>query len=98
MKVRHGPPQPVITDFGFQEDELQNVEMAEADKEKKVKEDKLKNRAYTGYDDDEFMEGQAGIRRGVLSKYDEDINGPSETVRNPYYLVILRPTFSRVSG
>lgn len=43
-------------------------------------ETKAKNRAYTGYDDDEFVEGRAGMKKAVLAKYDEDINGPQEMV------------------
>ncbi|KIM27450.1 hypothetical protein M408DRAFT_24398 [Serendipita vermifera MAFF 305830] len=38
-----------------------------------------RTRAYTGYDDDEFQEGHAGMRRKVLAKYDENIDGPQET-------------------
>lgn len=46
---------------------------------------KIKNKGYTGYDDDEFEDGQAGMKKKVLAKYDEDINGPQETVRtNPH--------------
>ncbi|KAF7312254.1 hypothetical protein MIND_00238400 [Mycena indigotica] len=61
------------------EDELQNVEMAEAERTKKNKELKIKKRDYTGYDDEEFTPGQEGMKRSVLSKYDEDINGAGET-------------------
>jgi U4/U6.U5 tri-snRNP-associated protein 1 len=42
---------------------------------------KIKNKGYTGYDDDEFEDGQAGMKKKVLAKYDDDINGPQETVR-----------------
>ncbi|KAL5634458.1 hypothetical protein ACGC1H_002497 [Rhizoctonia solani] len=59
-----------------EEDELQNIDMAEDEKDKKRNELKTKRRDYTGYDDDEFMPGQAGMKRAVLSKYDEDIDGP----------------------
>ncbi|KAJ7593127.1 SART-1 family-domain-containing protein [Mycena floridula] len=62
-----------------EEDELQNVEMAEEDRRKKIKETKIKNRDYTGYDDEEFVEGSIGLKRSVLSKYDEDIEGTPET-------------------
>ncbi|KAF7316824.1 hypothetical protein HMN09_00415500 [Mycena chlorophos] len=62
-----------------EEDELQNVEMAEDERNKKNKELKIKKRDYTGYDDDEFIPGQEGVKRSVLSKYDEDINGVGET-------------------
>ncbi|KAG6817334.1 hypothetical protein H0H87_009932 [Tephrocybe sp. NHM501043] len=62
-----------------EEDELQNVEMAEAERTKKNNELKIKKRDYTGYDDDEFVEGNQGMKRSVLAKYDEDINGAQET-------------------
>ncbi|KAF7327812.1 hypothetical protein MKEN_00361000 [Mycena kentingensis (nom. inval.)] len=62
-----------------EEDELQNVEMAEEERHKKNKELKIKKRDYTGYDDEEFTPGQAGMKRSVLAKYDEDLNGVSET-------------------
>ncbi|EJD06694.1 SART-1 protein [Fomitiporia mediterranea MF3/22] len=62
-----------------EEDELQNVEMAEIERVKKSNELKMKKRDYKGYDDDEFAEGQAGIRRSILAKYDEDLEGPKET-------------------
>ncbi|CEL55899.1 U4/U6,U5 tri-snRNP-associated protein snu66 OS=Schizosaccharomyces pombe (strain 972 / ATCC 24843) GN=snu66 PE=1 SV=1 [Rhizoctonia solani AG-1 IB] len=59
-----------------EEDELQNIDMAEDEKDKERHELKTKRRDYTGYDDDEFTPGQAGMKRAVLSKYDEDIDGP----------------------
>ena len=62
------------------EDELQNVEMAEEDRRKKNQELKIKRRDYTGYDDEEFEPGKAGIRRGVLSKYDTTIDGEKAAV------------------
>ncbi|KAF5377356.1 hypothetical protein D9757_007987 [Collybiopsis confluens] len=62
-----------------EEDELQNVEMAEEARHKKNQELKTKKRDYTGYDDDEFAEGNVGMKRAVLAKYDEDIEGPAET-------------------
>ncbi|KAG6842300.1 hypothetical protein C0991_010588 [Blastosporella zonata] len=62
-----------------EEDELQNVEMAEDERTKKNNELKIKKRDYTGYDDDEFVEGNQGMKRSVLAKYDEDINGAQET-------------------
>ncbi|KAJ7066972.1 SART-1 family-domain-containing protein [Mycena amicta] len=62
-----------------EEDELQNVEMAEAERTKKNNELKIKKRDYSGYDDEEFTPGQEGMKRSVLSKYDEDINGAGET-------------------
>ncbi|CAE6443381.1 unnamed protein product [Rhizoctonia solani] len=58
-----------------EEDELQNIDMAEEEEDKKRHELKTKRRDYTGYDDDEFTPGQAGMKRTVLSKYDEDIDG-----------------------
>lgn len=62
------------------EDELQNVELAEQEKDKKNKELKIKRRDYTGYDDEEFTPGAAGMKRAVLSKYDDFLEGPKETV------------------
>jgi len=68
------------------EDELQNVEMAEEERRQKIKELKIKKRDYTGYDDDEFTEGNQGVmKRSVLAKYDEDIEGARETVSAPYF-------------
>lgn len=61
-----------------EEDVLQNVEMAEEERRKKNQELKIKRRDYTGYDDEEFAEGQQGMKRSVLSKYDEVINGTEE--------------------
>ncbi|KAJ7158746.1 SART-1 family-domain-containing protein [Mycena filopes] len=62
-----------------EEDELQNVEMAEDERTKKNNELKIKKRDYTGYDDEEFVPGHEGMKRSVLSKYDEDIDGIQET-------------------
>jgi U4/U6.U5 tri-snRNP-associated protein 1 len=62
------------------EDELQNVEMAEAERTKERNELKIKRRDYTGYDDEEFVEGREGMKRQILSKYDEFLEGPKETV------------------
>ncbi|CAL1716233.1 unnamed protein product [Somion occarium] len=62
-----------------EEDELQNVEMAEEERTEKNKELKIKRRDYTGYDDEEFAPGHAGMKRAVLSKYDEFLEGPKET-------------------
>ncbi|KAK7050991.1 hypothetical protein VNI00_005103 [Paramarasmius palmivorus] len=61
-----------------EEDELQNVEMAEEERRKKNQELKIKKRDYTGYDDDEFVEGNQGMKRSILAKYDEDIEGAQE--------------------
>lgn len=60
------------------EDELQNVEIAEHEKTKKNQEMKIKRREYTGYDDDEFAPGNEGLKRSLLSKYDEFLEGPKE--------------------
>ena len=54
--------------------------MAEREREKKNQELKIKRRDYTGYDDDEFAPGQAGMKRAVLAKYDEFLEGSKETV------------------
>ncbi|KAI0787676.1 SART-1 protein [Fomes fomentarius] len=62
-----------------EEDELQNVEMAEREREKQNQELKIKKRDYTGYDDEEFAPGVAGMKRAVLSKYDDFLEGPKET-------------------
>lgn len=74
----------------FVEDELQNVEMAEEERTKQRNELKVKKRDYTGYDDEEFTEGQAGIRRSILAKYDEDLEGAQETVSSLCLFFILR--------
>lgn len=83
MKVRYinflSPDCP-LTKF-ISEDELQNVEMAEEERRKERQDLKIKKRDYTGYDDDEFAEGNQGLmKRSVLAKYDEDIEGPRTTV------------------
>lgn len=62
------------------DDELQNVEMAEAERTQRRNELKIKRREYTGYDDDEFIEGREGMKTRILSKYDEFLEGPKETV------------------
>ncbi|PPQ85384.1 hypothetical protein CVT25_006415 [Psilocybe cyanescens] len=63
-----------------EEDELQNVEMAEEERLKERLELKVKKRDYTGYDDDEFAEGHQGLmKRSILAKYDEDIEGSRNT-------------------
>ena len=64
----------------FLEDELENVALAEDERTKKNNELKIKRRDYTGYDDDEFAPGHAGMKRSVLSKYDEFLEGEKETV------------------
>lgn len=55
--------------------------MAEEERTRKNNELKIKRRDYTGYDDDEFGDGKAGMKRSILAKYDEDIEGPRESVR-----------------
>ncbi|KAF9030981.1 SART-1 protein [Hymenopellis radicata] len=62
-----------------EEDELHNVEMAEHEAAKKRHELKIKKKDYTGYDDDEFVEGKEGMKRSVLAKYDEELEGGQET-------------------
>jgi len=54
--------------------------MAEEERTRKNNELKIKKRDYTGYDDDEFADGKAGIKRSILAKYDEDLEGARETV------------------
>ena len=77
-----------VSRFFFTEDELQNVEMAEEDRHKKNMELKIKKRDYTGYDDDEFVEGNQGLmKRSILAKYDEELEGPQQSVRFLYYTV-----------
>lgn len=66
----------------YTEDELHNVEMAEEEKLQKRLELKVKKHAYTGYDDEEFKDGNQGLaKRSVLSKYDEDIEGSQQSVK-----------------
>ncbi|KAH8099921.1 SART-1 protein [Cristinia sonorae] len=62
-----------------EEDELQNVNMAENERIEKNKELKIKRRDYTGYDDEEFVDGNQGMKRAVLAKYDEFLEGPKQT-------------------
>lgn len=62
-----------------EDDELENVNMTEANRAKEALELKRKGRAagqYTGYDDDEFL--NPGQANEVLSKYTEDIDGKKE--------------------
>lgn len=55
--------------------------MAEAESDKRRHELKTARRDYTGYDDEEFApNAAAGAKRAVLAKYDEDIDGPRQTV------------------
>ena len=53
--------------------------MAEAERTKERNEMKIKKRDYTGYDDDEFTDGRAGMKRSLLAKYDDFLEGPKET-------------------
>ncbi|KAJ3744396.1 SART-1 family-domain-containing protein [Lentinula detonsa] len=62
-----------------EEDELQNIEMAEEERLRKNLELKTKKHNYTGFDDDEFVEGNVGMKRAVLAKYDEEMEGAAET-------------------
>ena len=90
----------------FLEDELHNVDLAEAEKDTKRNELKTKRRDYTGYDDDEFEPGMQGTKRAVLAKYDEDIDGPPQTVSFPQLLYLYGlltvssglPPWRRVGG
>lgn len=68
----------------FIEDELQNVEMAEEERRKKNQDLKIKRRDYTGYDDEEFQEGNQGMKRSILAKYDEDLEGSRDSVCLPF--------------
>ena len=61
--------------------------MAEAERTKERNELKIKRRDYTGYDDEEFVEGREGMKRRVLSKYDEFLEGPKETVSGVEFLL-----------
>lgn len=73
-----GATSRISTDFVLLEDELHNVEMAEDAHTQKINDLKIKKRTYTGYDDDEFVPGNEGMKRAVLAKYDEDIDGAKE--------------------
>ena len=64
------------------EDELQNVEMAEEEVRQKNREFKIKRRDYTGYDDEEFKDGNQGVKRNILAKYDEELEGPKDSVHH----------------
>ena len=47
---------------------------------RRIRSFKIMRRDYTGYDDDESAAGAAGMKRALLSKYDEFLEGPKETV------------------
>lgn len=70
----------MLTHLCIAEDALENVELADDERTKKNNELKIKRRDYTGYDDDEFVAGNEGMKRSLLSKYDEFLEGPKETV------------------
>lgn len=58
------------------EDELQNVNIADDEAVQAAKDRKRKaNEAYTGYDDDEFDEKRIGEKAEVLAKYDDEFSG-----------------------
>jgi len=65
-----------------EEDELQNVDLADEDRRRagQVRKKRAKE-GYTGYDDDEFGAGDGsdedmiGVKRAVLTKYDDDYEG-----------------------
>jgi U4/U6.U5 tri-snRNP-associated protein 1 len=64
-----------------EEDELQNVNIADLERDKAAKDRKRKaNATYQGYDDDEFTEGRIGKKAAVLDKYDDGFD--SGTVDN----------------
>ena len=77
---------------------MQNVEIAEDERVKKNNELKIKKRDYTGYDDEEFTNGQAGMKRSILSKYDEELDGPRETVCCNFDGFETSSLFDRVSA
>jgi U4/U6.U5 tri-snRNP-associated protein 1 len=55
--------------------------MAEEEKLKNRLELKVKKPDYTGYDDDEFQGGNQGLlKRSILAKYDEEIDGRQQSV------------------
>lgn len=59
-----------------EEDELQNVNLADEERHEAARERKRKaGQTYTGYDDDEFVEGRIGKKASVLAKYDGDFAG-----------------------
>lgn len=49
---------------------------------KKNNELKIKKRDYTGYDDDEFTPGMGSdvMKKKLLAKYDDELEGVNETV------------------
>lgn len=63
--------------------------MAEEERRQKNQELKIKRRDYTGYDDEEFQEGNQGMKQSVLAKYDEELEGPKETVSPELFCILL---------
>lgn len=64
------------------DDELHNLNISENTKTAEALALKKKGRTagqYTGYDDDEFDPTKVGSARGVLNKYDEEIEGREES-------------------
>ncbi|KAI9202629.1 SART-1 protein [Polychytrium aggregatum] len=64
-----------IIDNEAEGDELVNINLMESDKRKKAETD-IKKHRYNPYDDDDDS-GDPFKKRGVLSKYDEEIDGPT---------------------
>jgi hypothetical protein len=57
--------------------------LAEKEKDEKNQELKTKRRDYRGFDEGEFDGGD--VRKSVLAKYDEDIEGVTRTVRRQIF-------------
>ena len=64
--------------------------MAEEEHRKKNAELRIKKPDYKGYDDDQFVPGGEGLKRAVLAKYDEDIEGSKETVSPSPFLIAFK--------
>jgi len=64
--------------------------MAEEEVRQKNRELKIKRRDYTGYDDEEFKDGNQGVKQTILAKYDEELEGPKDSV---YHHSLLPSTF-----
>lgn len=73
----------------FIEDELTNTDLARAEFDRKKAELKKANKGYTGYDDDEFDPSMStvGMKKKVLTKYDVDIEGESDSVGSATFYV-----------
>ncbi|KZT07823.1 uncharacterized protein LAESUDRAFT_770896 [Laetiporus sulphureus 93-53] len=63
-----------------EEDELQSLEMAEHECMKKKKKLKIKRWDYTGYSNEKFTPGAAGMKQSLLFKYDDFLEGLKETI------------------